>query len=112
LPDVSDVLAPLPSVDRQVGPEVRKTMRNRIEAGFFARYLSGQHVLDIGYRGGNPANLPIVPQAIGIDRDYPGYDGKTLPFSDESQDAGTPATALSTFLIRLAHWRSGFECCA
>jgi hypothetical protein len=44
-------------------------------------------VLDIGYRGNSPDNQPIVPHAIGIDLGYPGYDGKTLPFQDLSQDA-------------------------
>jgi SAM-dependent methyltransferase len=72
---------------RHVGPEVRKTMRARIESGFFAQYLSGPNVLDIGFRGGDPANQPIVPWAIGVDKDYPGYDGVRLPFADRSQDA-------------------------
>lgn len=73
--------------DRHVGPEVRKTMGMRIANGFFARFLSGANILDIGFRGGDPANQPIVPWAIGVDKDYPGYDGVTLPFADCSQDA-------------------------
>ena len=62
-------------------------MQSRVDSGFFDRFLSGPHVLDIGYRGNSPLNQPIVPQATGIERDYPGYDGKTLPFADLSQDA-------------------------
>jgi SAM-dependent methyltransferase len=77
----------LPTPQRQVGPEVHKTLQQRIESGFFERYLSGPNILDIGYRGKGATNLPIVPQAIGVERDYPGYDGKTLPFPDQSQDA-------------------------
>lgn len=76
-----------PTAQRQTGPEVRKTLQQRIEFGFFDRYLSGTNILDIGFRGSHPTNLPIVPQAIGVDRDYPGYDGKILPFPDQSQDA-------------------------
>jgi SAM-dependent methyltransferase len=72
---------------RRVGPEVRKTMRMRIESGFFARFMSGEHILDIGYRGGDPENLPILPWAEGVEKDYPGYDGLKLPFDDQSQDA-------------------------
>jgi len=31
--------------------------------------------------------LPIFEGAIGVDLDYPGYDGRILPFDTESQDA-------------------------
>ena len=31
--------------------------------------------------------VPIVPQATGVELDFPGYDGRTLPFAEESQDA-------------------------
>lgn len=73
--------------DRHVGPEIRKTYREKCESGFIARYLSGPHVLDIGYKGWDAASEPIVPQAVGVGLDYPGYDGLHLPFGDESQDA-------------------------
>ena len=73
--------------DRPVGRESRKTYAAKVESGFFDRYLSGKAILEIGYKGGLEGVVPIVPQAIGIDVDYPGYDGKSLPFPDESQDA-------------------------
>ncbi len=73
--------------ERPVGWESRKTYAMKIANGFFDRFLSGSAILEIGYRGGNDDAVPIVPQAIGIDLDYPGYDGATLPFPDESQDA-------------------------
>jgi glycosyltransferase involved in cell wall biosynthesis/SAM-dependent methyltransferase len=76
-----------PRPDRLVGVEARKLYAVKLEDGFIAKYLSGSAVLDIGYRGYEPDVVPIVPQAIGIDLDYPGYDGKTLPFADNSQDA-------------------------
>jgi ubiquinone/menaquinone biosynthesis C-methylase UbiE len=31
--------------------------------------------------------IPITETAVGVDIDYPQYDGRTLPFADESQDA-------------------------
>jgi len=72
---------------RPVGVEARKVYWPRLASGFFERYLSGSQILDIGYRGGNAQAIPIVPQAIGVDLDYPGYDGTRLPFADLSQDA-------------------------
>jgi glycosyltransferase involved in cell wall biosynthesis/SAM-dependent methyltransferase len=76
-----------PRPDRLVGVEARKLYAAKLEEGFIAKYLSGPAILDIGYRGYEPDVVPIVPQAIGIDLDYPGYDGRTLPFPDNSQDA-------------------------
>lgn len=72
---------------RKLGPESAKSYQRREAAGFFARYLSGENILDIGYRGGDPASVPIVEHAIGVDHDYPGYDGIHLPFPNSSQDA-------------------------
>ena len=36
----------------------------------------------------------MFPHAIGVDLDYPGYDGCTLPFPDESQDTVFSSHAL------------------
>jgi SAM-dependent methyltransferase len=72
---------------RTVGTEARKTFEIKLADGFVQRYLCGSNILDIGYKGYTSDALTIVPQAIGIDLDYPGYDGRILPFSDASQDA-------------------------
>lgn len=72
---------------RRIGPEAAKNFDRRRREGFFEKYLSGDAILDIGYRGGDPDSEPITERAIGIELDYPGYDGKTLPFPNESQDA-------------------------
>lgn len=78
--------------------ESAKGFRRRLADGFFAKYLSGDVVLDIGYRGGsvmvvdnhvilNTDGMPtVLPHAIGVDLNYPGYDGLTLPFANESVD--------------------------
>ena len=76
-----------PDPERPVGEEARKSQARRRESGFTARYLSGPNILDIGYRGYIEDVVPIVPQAIGVELDYPGYDGRTLPFPEHSQDA-------------------------
>lgn len=79
---------PVPPEQRPVGAEARKTLAAKYREGFIARYLSGNNILDVGYRGYVDDHVvPIVPQAIGIDPNYPGYDGLTLPFPDDSQDA-------------------------
>ena len=82
---------------RPVGVEARKVYWQRLAGGFFERYLSGAHILDIGYRGGRAQAVPIVPQAIGVDLDYPGYDGTTLHLADndyaydyERRSSGAP----------------------
>jgi ADP-heptose:LPS heptosyltransferase len=73
--------------ERLVGEEARKSNAVRISTGFIDRYLSGSAILDIGYRGYLADVVPIVPNAVGVELDYPGYDGTTLPFQEETQDA-------------------------
>lgn len=65
------------------GGEPSKTHTDRLEMGFYKKYLSGQHILDIG-GGRGPA---VVPNATIIDLGFPGYDGLRLPFPACSQDA-------------------------
>jgi SAM-dependent methyltransferase len=71
---------------RKLGPEAARNQPRRLAEGFVARYLSGDHVLDIGYRGGQADAVPVTEKAIGIELDTPGYDGLHLPFPDGSQD--------------------------
>jgi SAM-dependent methyltransferase len=65
-------------------------------SGFLERFLSGDTLLDVGYRGEIRSSQarPIVPHAIGVDLDYPGYDGVRLPF-----DAGTVDTVFSSHCL-------------
>ena len=67
--------------------EPAKTFVLRLINGFFTNYMSGNLILDIGYRGGHADAVPIFPHAIGIDLDYPGYDGVRLPFEEGSVDS-------------------------
>jgi SAM-dependent methyltransferase len=73
-------------LDWPVRGETQKTFRQRLVGGFFQKYMLGSVILDIGYKGGNNEAVPVLPHAIGVDIDYPGYDGVTLPFPDESVD--------------------------
>lgn len=71
-------------VDRKVGGESRKTYKEKIDNGFFDKYCNGPG-LDIGYLGYEKDIVPILPSAVGIDLNTENYDGKTLPFPDNSQ---------------------------
>lgn len=69
-----------------LGPESRKAHVRRQREGFFDRYFGGV-VLDIGYRGYEEHDVvPVLPDAIGVDLNYPGYDGRALPFEEGSVD--------------------------
>lgn len=70
---------------KPVGTESQRTHLDKLNSGFYSRFMSGIG-LDIGYTGYTEGVMPILPTATGVDLDYPGYDGKTLPFSDNSQD--------------------------
>src|SRR5713101_5620837 len=74
--DLGEYLIPL---DWPVQGEPAKTFLFRLSNGFFATFLGGAVILDIGYRGGDQDAVPILPHAIGVDLDYPGYDGVHLP---------------------------------
>jgi len=90
-----------------VGEELRKSFRRHLQTGFFARFLSGPKVLDIGYKGYVGDATPIFPHAVGVDFDYPNYDGKHLPFEDQSQDAVFSSHTLehiTDYRSTLAEW--------
>ena len=71
-------------MNRKIGPETAKSFDQKQKSGFFEKYF-GVNALEIGYDGGQGCET-IFPHVIGIDIDYPGYDGVHLPFADESQD--------------------------
>jgi hypothetical protein len=67
--------------------EAGRSYLHRLHSGFLHRYCSGPLVLDVGFSGyDNPEGKAALPHAIGIDLDYPGYDGRTLPFDDSAVD--------------------------
>jgi SAM-dependent methyltransferase len=74
-------------LDWPVTGEPSKTFLLRLIGGFFEKYMAGRVILDIGYKGAEEdAAVPILPHAIGVDLDYPGYDGVRLPFDDGAVD--------------------------
>ena len=74
---------------RPVGRESRMSFDAKIDSGFWTRFVTGPAVLDIGFEGDDDVGVvvPILPGAIGVDVDFPGYDGRILPFASNSQDA-------------------------
>lgn len=66
--------------------ESRHTYQKKIDTGFFLKYMNGDVVLDVGYKGSRPDAVPVLRTAIGVDLDYPGYNGMRLPFADASVD--------------------------
>lgn len=70
---------------RKVGTESSKSYGEKKLNGFFNRYMRGRGI-DLGFAGYSTGAEPILPEAIGVDVDYPGYDGKTLPFESETLD--------------------------
>lgn len=91
---------------RNVGGESRKTYEEKLNNGFFKKYMSGIG-LDIGYSGYEKDVVSILQDAIGIDLSYPGYDGLTLPFPDSSQDYVYSSHVLEHILfyqITLKEW--------
>jgi hypothetical protein len=67
--------------------EAGRSYQRRLRSGFLDRYCSGPLVLDVGFSGyDNPEMKTALPGAIGIDVDYPGYDGIHLPFEDGTVD--------------------------
>lgn len=70
---------------RNVGEESSKTWEKKLRSGFFLNYMYGKG-LDIGFSGYKKGTVPILDGAIGVDTNYPGYDGVNLPFDDNSQD--------------------------
>lgn len=58
----------------------------KLRSGFYAAYMAGDVILDVGYRGAFDNATPVFPHAIGVDIGSPGYDGSRLPFEDGSVD--------------------------
>jgi SAM-dependent methyltransferase len=100
---------------RKVGLESRRTYDEKIRSGFWGRYITGPKVLDIGCKGLDESGgltedgegLALFDGAIAVDVDYPGYNGHTLPFPNDSQDAVYASHTLEhvpDFLAAIREW--------
>lgn len=61
--------------------EPNRTFDEKLNNGFWDKFIRSGIVLDIGYKG-HDNFTPIFRDAIGLDLDTPGYDGKHIPFND------------------------------
>lgn len=68
-----------------VGQESRKTWNNKYLNKFWFKYCNGFGI-DIGGKGYIENVKPILPSAQIVDLDFPNYNGKILPFENNSQD--------------------------
>lgn len=90
--------------------EAGRSYLQRLRSGFLDRYCGGTLVLDVGFSGyDNPERKTALPNAIGIDLDYPGYDGITLPFPDGSVDCVFSSHCLEHILFDHAAIRDWYR---
>jgi len=66
----------------QFGSEPEKLYDARLAEGFWDRFVRPGAVVDVGYKGAG--SDPIFRDAIGLDVDTPGYDGRNMPFPENS----------------------------
>ena len=71
--------------NRNVGQESQKTYQDKLESGFFYKYMSGKGA-ELGYAGYIPNVIPILENCDGYDLNTPGYDGKNIPVPDGYYD--------------------------
>jgi SAM-dependent methyltransferase len=97
-------------VDYAPPGEAGRSYQRRRQSGFFDKYCKGDLVLDVGFSGyDNPAGLAALPDAIGIDLDFPGYDGIRLPFEDGSVDCVFSSHCLEHILADHAALRDWYR---
>ncbi len=97
-------------IDYQPPGEAGRCYARRVKSGFLDRYCGGDLVLDVGFSGyDNPDRKAALPGAIGIDLDYPGYDGLHLPFADNSVDTILSSHCLEHILYDHAAIRDWFR---
>jgi hypothetical protein len=93
--------------DWPVKGEAGRSFAEKLKNGFFSTYMAGEVTIDVGYRGAFEDAVPILPHAIGVDLDYPGYDGKKLPFPDETVDTVYSSHMLehvADFRVTICDW--------
>jgi SAM-dependent methyltransferase len=63
--------------------EAARLFDSRAAEGFWERFVRTGPVVDIGYKGALDS-APIFRDAVGLDKDTRGYDGRNLPYKDGS----------------------------
>ena len=63
--------------------EPTRLFDQRTAEGFWDRFVRPGVVIDVGYKGAADST-PIFEEALGLDIDTPGYDGRNLPYENGS----------------------------
>ena len=109
-PDLSERVSDDFPADYRPPGEAGGSYLHRRRSGFLDRYCSGPVVLDVGFSGyNNPEGKTGLPKAIGIDLDYPGYDGIRLPFDDGAVDCVFSSHCLEHILFDHAAIRDWYR---
>ncbi len=86
--------------------EPAKLFDQRLNEGFWDKFIRPGIVIDIGYKGYEDST-PLFRDSVGLDTDTPGYDGRNMPFAD-----GTVGTVhASHFLEHIADYGYFFREC-
>lgn len=72
-------------LNRKVGAESSRTYKQKIRSGFFDKYMQGKGI-EPGFAGYQEGTVSILEGCLGVDLNYPNYDGINLPFQDEEFD--------------------------
>lgn len=64
--------------------EAKTGFQMRLNNGFWAAYVKDGLVLDIGFKGGYQDAGPIFEESIGLDIGSPNYNGRDIPFRNDS----------------------------
>ena len=61
--------------------EPTRLFDSRAQEGFWDKFVRPGVVVDVGYKGAT-GSTPIFRDAVGLDTDTRGYDGRTFPYGD------------------------------
>ncbi len=87
--------------------ETLKAHSRRLEDNFYS-YVK-EPILDIGYAGTGGETFPNY-NVVGLDLDTPGYDGKVLPYPDESFLTVYSSHLLEHVDYDILHIKEHFRC--
>lgn len=91
------------------GGESTRFFSQKLQNGFWDKYIRYGTVVDFGYKGGKNFS-PLFNNSIGLDLDTPGYDGKNFPYGDNSIGTILASHVLEHLLDYGYFFRECFRC--